>query len=71
MENEIVIHHVLRMLEWGRVSNVVKLLNYTMLQQKEEKVAEQTQDGCSAFSSLNFKLIQYFIKVWSKDHYSQ
>ena len=70
MENETVIHHVLRILEWGRVSNVVKLLIYTMLQ-KEEKIEEQTQDGCSTFSSLNFKLIQCFIKAWSKDHYSQ
>ena len=40
MENETVIHHVLRMLEWGRVSNVVKLLIYTMLH-NEEKVVEQ------------------------------
>ena len=36
MENETVIHHVLRILEWGRVSNVVKLLIYTMLQKEEE-----------------------------------
>lgn len=50
MENETVIHHVLLMLEWGRVSNVVKLLIYTTLH-KEEKVVEQTQVGCSTFSS--------------------
>jgi hypothetical protein len=70
MENETVIHHVLRILEWGRVSNVVKLLIYTMLQKEEENVG-QTQDGCSTFFSLNFKLIQCFIKAWSKNHYSQ